>query len=674
MADLKEKILTSKGEIVPDIIFINAGIINVFTGELEIGDIAVKGDTIVGIGKYNIKNLAEDLTELNTDELKQETSSKIAVKPEIIDCKGKFISPGFIDGHIHIESSMLTPKEFAKVIIQHGTTSVITDPHEIVNVAGKAGLNYMLKESENLSVDIYVMLPSCVPATELDESGAVMGVCELKEFIEHKRVLGLAEVMDFHGIMKGEKHLLDKINLAIVHNKIVDGHAPGLKGKEVNAYVTAGITSDHECSTAMEAIEKLRRGLWIMIREGTAARNMEALKPLLKTPYCHRCMLVTDDKHPGDLLYEGHMDALIKKAIKLGANPLTAITMATLNPATYFGLKNRGAVAPGYKADLVILKDLVSFKIETVYKDGQIAYQTGKEGTDSEGIAGSEGLEENIGTIAESDITDKVINRINHISNENMQVNAAKSIEENFYEGSYEKSEENEEENIEKNTGNRPEAIFKSFHMPVLQPEDFYFKESGSYMRVMELVSGELLTKEAIYPVNENIDSRVMSKEFIKEDIIKLAVVERHHSTGLIGLGLLKGYGLFEGAVASSVSHDSHNLMVAGCNEEDMAEAANHVAKMQGGLCIVRQKQIMCELPLPVGGLMSEESAAYVDELLKNLKVTAKSIGISEKIDPFMTLAFLSLSVIPELRLTAKGVLNVRMGQFVKTFFDKNNI
>ncbi len=620
MADLKENILAASGEIRPDIILTNAGIVNVFTGELEIGDVAIKNDTIVGIGKYcNSKKVINNV-DLNQGGTVDE--DKTISPTKVIDCKGKFICPGFIDGHIHIESSMLTPREFAKTILTHGTTAVITDPHEITNVAGSKGLSFMLNESEDLPVDVYVMLPSCVPATKSDESGAIMRAEELREFIDQRRVLGLAEVMDFYGVIQGEEKLLQKLNLTKEYGKIMDGHAPGIKGGEINAYVTAGITSDHECSTIEEALEKLRRGLFVMIREGTAAKNMEALKLLLQPPYCHRCMLVTDDKHPGDLLYGGHMDALIKRAIQLGANPVTAIIMATFNPASYFGLKNRGAVAPGYKADVVILKDLVSFKIDRVYKDGKLVFHDGeKEGKHTK-------------------------NRVNYHNHVEVEHNSTAA-------------------------GNKPDCIFKSMQVRNLMPEDFYFKESGSFMRVMELVSGELLTKERIFSTIPEMDYKKMSKELGQEDIIKLAVIERHGKSGNIGLGLLKGYGLFEGAVASSVAHDSHNLIVAGCDEEDMAVAANHIVKMQGGLCIVKNKEIICELPLPVGGLMSEDSACNVDKLLSNLKTTGKNQGIREGIDPFMTLAFLSLSVIPELRLTTKGVLDVRNQQFVRTFFDE---
>lgn len=628
MTDLNEKIATAYGEVLPDIIFFNASFINVFTNELETGDIAVKGDTIVGIGNYYS-------SESNT--YSRGESNKEKDHPKIIDCKGKIITPGFIDGHIHIESSMLTPKEFAKAVLRHGTTAVITDPHEITNVAGKDGLRYMLDEAEDILMDIYVMLPSCVPAMKLDESGAVIEAEDLKDFISYNKVLGLAEVMDFYGAIKGEEGLIKKIELTLEHKKIVDGHAPGISGTEVNAYVTAGITSDHECSTALEAMEKIRRGLWIMIREGTAAKNMEALKTLLAPPYSNRCMLVTDDKHPGELLYEGHMDALIKRAIALGANPYIAIAMATINPATYFGLKNRGAIAPGYKADLVILNDFEEFIVEKVYKDGVLVFDK----------------QENILNYRKTNIEEKDNNkeqRNNHIENEK---DFNTSIESACI-----------------SNPNQHKRIFKSFHLQTLKPEDFYFQESGNNIRVLELISGQILTKEIIYPVKKDIDYKKMSEELIREDIVKLAVVERHHNTGHIGLGFLKGYGLKEGAVASSISHDSHNLMVAGCKEEDMAIAANHVASMQGGICIVKDKQVICELPLPVGGLMSDKDAASVDKLLKEIKVVGKSLGIREGIDPLMTLAFLSLSVIPELRVTTKGLLDVRSQKFISTFFD----
>jgi adenine deaminase len=650
----QKRILAAAGKIPSDLIFHGGGIVNVFTGEIEYGDLAVYDGIIAGIGNY-------------ADLVKGDWHTKV------IDCTGRIICPGFMDGHIHIESSMLSPAEFAAAVIPHGTTAVITDPHEIVNVAGLAGLDYMLEASKGLPIDVFIMLPSCVPATSLDESGAVLKARDLAAYMEHNRVLGLAELMDFYGTAAAREDIVDKITLTQKYKKVIDGHAPGLSSYELNAYAAAGVTSDHECSDQAEALEKLRRGQWIMIREGTAAQNMEALMPLLKKPYSSRCMLVTDDKHPGDLLKQGHIDYLIKKAVKNGADPITAIQMATINTAAYFGLLGRGAAAPGYMADLVILKDLESLTVEAVYKNGKLAVGEG--------------------TYAKSEVDKLYQNQIG------IEVNA-KTVN---------KPGEKYDWNISNHDGSisssSQSGVFHSFHVKELMAEDFYSKESGNYARVIELIPGELLTKEVILPYTEEgfqtrtfekaeqsaeseniekaeepgkseferagqvIKAEALNQIGVYKDIIKLAVIERHHNTGHIGLGYLKGYGLKSGAIASSVSHDSHNLIVAGTNEEDMCLAANQVSKNQGGLAIALEGKIIGELALPIAGLMCGDSAEQVDISLTELKNTARKLGINEGIDPFMTLAFLSLPVIPELRLTTKGLADVRTQKIVKTRF-----
>lgn len=595
----QKRILAAAGKIPPDLILHGGGILNVFTGEIEYRDLAVYDGMIAGIGHY------ADLV-------------KVDWYTKMIDCTGHIICPGFMDGHIHIESSMLSPAEFAAAVIPHGTTAVITDPHEIVNVAGLAGLDYMLQASEGLPVDVFVMLPSCVPATSLDESGAVLMARDLAAYMEHDRVLGLAELMDFYGTAAAREDIVDKIMLTQKFKKVIDGHAPGLSSYGLNAYVAAGVSSDHECSDQEEALEKLRRGQWIMIREGTAAKNMMALMPLFKKPYSSRCMLVTDDKHPGDLLKQGHIDYLIKKAVKNGADPITAIQMATINTAAYFGLTGRGAVAPGYIADFVILKDLESITVEAVYKRGKLA--AGKEIFDK----------------SEADKADQ----------SPISVKPGKTYD------------WNNGKRDELLGSNNQSGVFHSFHLKELTAEDFYCNESGNTVRIIELVPGELLTKEVILPCIESY-----------KDIVKLAVIERHHNTGHIGLGYLKGYGLKSGAIASSVAHDSHNLIVAGTNEGDMCLAANQVSRNQGGLAIALEGKIIGELALPIAGLMSGDSAEQVDISLTNLKHIAGRLGIKEGIDPFMTLAFLSLPVIPELRLTTKGLADVKTQKIVKTWF-----
>lgn len=568
---LKARIMAALGGKKAELVLKGARVVNVFTGELEEADVAVEDGYIVGIGSYEGEK-EEDLS-------------------------GKIICPGFIDGHIHLESSMVRPAEFERAVLPHGTTAVIADPHEIANVAGTEGIDYMLWETEDLTLDVFFMLPSCVPAARLEESGALLEAADLRPYYENPRVLGLAEMMNAPGVTGAEPEILDKLRDPLIRRKRIDGHAPGLSGRQLNAYCTAGVASDHECSRAEEAMEKLRRGQWIMIREGTAAKNLEGLLPLCQSPYSRRCMFVTDDKHPGDLQRKGHIDGIIRRAIRLGADPVTAIQMVTLHPAQYFGLEENGAVAPGFLADLVVLSDLEQINVERVYKRGVLAAEKGR------------------------CIPDKPVR--------------------------YEPDDSSFK------------RVYHSFHMDPVCGEDLRLEPEGKNRRVIELTPNELLTGERIAPWVQlpGLAPGVNPQE----DIVKLAVLERHKGTGHKGIGFLGGYGLREGAVATSVAHDSHNLIVAGVNDNDMALAAEAVRRAEGGIAVVKDGALLGLLPLPIGGLMNPMAAEAVDEKLEELKRLAAGLGVRQGIDPFMTLAFVSLPVIPKLRLNTCGLIDAQM-------------
>ncbi len=587
--ELKELIAAARGVEKSDLVLKNAEILNVFTGELEKGDVAIRNGYIAGIGSY------EGLEE--------------------IDLSGKIICPGLIDGHIHIESSMVSPSEFAKAVLPHGTTAVITDPHEIANVAGAEGLSYMLESSRDLPLEIFFMLPSCVPATPLDEAGAELDAASLNSFYANQRVLGLAELMNSYGTVRNDKEIISKILGAQDHGRIIDGHAPGLTGNDLNAYVAAGVESDHECSNAEEAIEKLKRGQWIMIREGTAAKNLNALLPLFDDEYCGRCMLVTDDKHPGELLELGHIDYIVRKAIKAGKKPANAIKMASFNAASYFGLKKRGAVAPGYRADLIVVSDLEEFEIEKVFKKGKLVAEDGHMVIDVPGF-------------------------------------------------------ENKESTYPR--------VYHSFKLDELKPESFAIRGEGQFKRVIEMVRGELLTNELIVPANMDryrecaVEGHILPSPGVEldKDIIKIAVIERHRGTGHVGVGFTTGYGIKYGAIASSVAHDSHNLIVAGTNDTDMATAANAVRENEGGLAIAVDGRILSTLTLPLGGIMCDREASYVEDKLIEMKAQARLLGVPDGIDPFMTLAFVALPVIPKLRILTEGMADVATQSYVPALFD----
>lgn len=575
--ELKRRISAGRGDALADLVLKNARIVNVFTDEIDTADIAISGNSIVGVGTYHGR--------------------------KEVDLHGKYVCPGLIDGHIHIESSMLCGPAFEQAVLPHGTTAVVTDPHEISNVAGLEGLDFMLETTKNLTLSVYFMLPSCVPATDLDESGAVLNAEQLRPYYGDPRVLGLAELMNAYGTVRCDPKILQKIRDCTEAGKIVDGHAPLLSDKDLNAYIAAGVQSDHECSNIEEAMEKLRRGQYIMIREGTAAKNMEALMPLFREPYCSRCMLVTDDKHPGDLLQGGHIDYIIRKAIAAGVDPVVAVRMGTLVPCQYFGLAHSGAVAPGYTADLIVLSDLEKFTVEQVYKKGKLVAQQGR-----------------------------------------MLHPAALTVDKARF-----------------------ARVFDSFNMDEITPEQLQLKQTGTRQRVICLTPHALLTTEKIVPFCQHPGTAPGVD--VAQKIVKLAVFERHHRSGHVGLGFLGNYGLQCGAVASSIAHDSHNLIVAGTNDADMVLAGNTVRKNKGGLAFALNGQVVGELPLPVAGLMSTESAESVEEKLQALKAALKAHGISEDIDAFMTLAFVSLPVIPKLRLNTYGIVDVDAQRIVPAVF-----
>ncbi|MGN0793489.1 MAG: adenine deaminase [Aristaeellaceae bacterium] len=538
-----------------DLVLKNADYINVFTGEICHGDIAVANGLVVGM---------DASYEGNTE----------------VDVSGRIVAPGFIDAHIHLESSLVSPASFARAVVPHGTTTVITDPHEIANVCGTGGIDYMTTATEGLPLDVHFMLPSCVPATPREESGAALSWRDINAYFDHPRVLGLAEMMNYPGILTGDRQTIEKIVVSQAHHKKIDGHAPGLSGKALNAYMSAGVYSDHECDTLENALEKLRKGQFVMIREGTAAQNLEALMPLLTPRYAHRCMFATDDKHPGDLLEKGHIDYIVRKAIRLGANPIIAIMAASHYAARYFLLNNKGAISPGYLADFVVLDSLENVNVEMVFKRGRLVYD-GKEVF----------MEE---PQVDPDILDGVTDTV---------------------------------------------------HMPPLTADRLALGDAP----LIGLVAGQIVT--------ENL-GRAQGVDPTR-DIVKMTVCERHHGTGHVASCYVRGYGLRRGAVATSVAHDSHNLIACGVNDADIVCAVNRLRELGGGMVVVEEGTVIAELALPIAGLITDRPLAEVNTALERCKAAAVERGTQPGIDPFMTMSFASLPVIPTLRLTTRGVIDV---------------
>ncbi len=545
-----------------DLLLRNARLVNVLSGDVQRSDVGIHQGRFVGPGVYRARRT--------------------------LDLKGQYLAPGFIDGHCHLESTMLTPREFARAVLPHGTTAVVADPHEIANVLGLEGIRYMKEATRGVPFRFHFMLPSCVPATHLETAGASLSADDLALLAKEPWVLGLAEVMNFPGAINGDPGVLAKVNR--FQGRVMDGHAPGLSGQALNAYISCGIRSDHECTTLKEAREKLDRGMWIMIREGSTARNLQDLLPLVNERTARRCMLVTDDRTPEELEEEGHLDAVLSRAMVLGLDPMTAIRMVTLNPAEYFGLTDLGAVAPGYWADGVILSRLKPLRVEMVLLGGQPVWEKGR------GVKGVQG-----GPVS---------------------------------------------------------AAPPSFRMAELSPGCLRVEARGGRIRVMELIPGQILTRQRL------VKPSVRNGEVVSHpgrDLLKMAVVERHRATGNVGLGFVRGFGLKRGALASSVAHDSHNIVAVGVEDGDLLAAVRAVAGMQGGLVVVDQGRVMERLPLPIAGLISPWSLERVAGRHRALRKAASRLGCRVK-DPFMALSFLALPVIPDLKLTDLGLVDV--GEF----------
>ena len=567
--NLKTIITSARGDAPADLLLTNAKIINVFSGRIIAGSIAVKDGYIVGFD-------GRDAT-------------------EALDLGGRYVAPGFIDSHVHIESSMACITEFARAVVACGTTTVVADPHEIANVLGTAGIEYMLQSADGQPMDCLFALPSCVPATDMETAGARLGAADLDPFFDHPRIVALAEMMNYPGVIFTDTDVLAKLESARSRRRAMDGHAPGVTGRQLAAYAAAGIASDHECTSAEEALEKLELGMHIMVREGTCARNLETLFPVIRATTWRRMMWCTDDRHPHDLLAQGHIDDVIRTAVDKGLDPVRAICMGTLNPADYFGIRDAGAIAPGRKANLVIFSDLADIRAEEVFHMGRRVARDGR-------------LDPHVPRPA-------------------------------------------------------PVAVPPAMH---LDPHtlDFSIPAQGQRMRVIRAIPDQVITRCDTMDVQQRNGLAVADAD---GDLVKLAVVDRYTGNARTGLGFVTGLGLRRGAIASSVAHDSHNIIVAGLDDADMRAAVTAVAKMNGGLVVVRDGTSMASLPLPVAGLMSDQPVETVRDQLDTVIAAARQLG-AQLADPFMTLGFLALPVIPDLKLTDQGLVDVRRFAVVPLF------
>ena len=566
----QEKVISvARGIEKAELVVKNANVVNVFSEEIHKADIAIEDGIIAGIGE-NYQGYKE------------------------INAEGAFVTPSFIDGHVHLESAMVLPKEFAKTVLPAGTTTAIIDPHEISNVFGLHGISFMHEAVKNLPLDIYTMLPSCVPATPFETSGFDLNSYDLSLLIDKPWVLGIAEMMNFPGVLNLDKNVMAKLELAKNKDKRIDGHAPFLSNKDLCAYIASGVKSDHECTNPQEAIEKLRLGMYLMIREGTAAKDLDALIPVLKECNTRKCLFVTDDRHPSDL--KEHINGMVRRCVEAGVNPIKAIQCASLNTAEYFGLKQLGAIAPGYKADLLILPDLKSFKPDYVLKNGKIIVENGN-----------------------------LISKLEEFETPSMR---------------------------------------GSVNVKWIEERDFRIETISELARVIKVIPHQLVTKSVVSKIRIENGNAVSN---IETDTLKICVIERHRATGNIGKGFVQGFNLKSGAIASTVAHDSHNMIVVGTNDYDMYVAAVELVKSQGGKVVVNNGEVISKLPLPIAGLMSDKDFNFVLEKCAELNQAAHSIGCTIE-DPFMTLGFMSLPVIPELKITDKGVFDTNKFDFIDIF------
>ena len=569
---LEDTIAVARGERPADLLLRGGRVVNTLAGEVMEADVAIYDGRVVGLA----------------------TGDEVYEAHEVVVLNGAYVCPGFIDAHVHLESSMVHPAEFARAVVPRGTTAVIADPHEIANVLGLYGIRYMMESSMGLPLDVYVMASPCVPATHMETSGATLSARDLALLLHDERVLGVAEMMNYPGVLFCDPEVMAKI--VVAGDRPIDGHAPMLSGKDLNAYVVAGIGSEHECTTVDEAREKLRLGMRIFIREGTTARNLEALLPLVTPLNARRCSFCDDDRHPADLLNEGHMDFIVRKAIRLGCPPLTAIQMTTINPAEYFHLHHHGAVAPDFVADLVVFDDLQAPQARQVYKAGRLVAENGVLLPDA---------------LAEA----------------------------------------------------RRIPIRSSINVDWLSV-DFQVPAQGDVIKVIGMVPDQIVTRKLVEPARIE-DGLVVAD--VERDILKMAVVERHMASGNVGLGFVKGVGLKRGAMASSVAHDSHNIVVIGANDKDMMTACIEIVRMRGGQVVVADDEVLARLPLPIAGLMSEEPLEKVREGNEALAKAAADLGCRLR-DPMMAMAFLALPVIPTLKLTDKGLVDVEKFALVSLF------
>lgn len=567
--ELKKLILTASGARKADTVIKNCKVVNVFSGKIIEGDIALCGDQIAGVGEY------EGEVE--------------------IDAEGRYAAPGFIDSHIHIESSYLSPEELGMLLVPHGGTTIIADPHEIVNVLGVPGLDYMMKAAENTKLDIKYMLPSCVPATPFEHAGAVIDAEDMEDPILRDNILGLGEFMNFPGVVNADDATLDKLMVAKDAGKLIDGHSPGITGKALNAYCAARIRADHECDTIQDFEERLDNGMYVMLRQGSACKNLKSLLPAVTPENSRRVIFCSDDRQPKTILEEGHLDNHLRLCVEEGMDPIIAIRMATLNAAECFGLDDRGAIAPGYRADIVLLDDLKDFKADKVWVAGELTADQGKY----------------LPEVIKEDIT----------------------------------------------------PVMGSVHLKDFSAEKFKMNLKGNRVHTIEIQPGGVVTKKSVDEI------QVKNGEFVfdpGQDIVKVAVVERHQLTGNVACGFLKGYGIKEGAVALSVAHDSHNIIVVGVSDEEMAFAVEALKEQSGGVVLVKDGKVIERMPMPIAGLMSDQSAEWVDAKLTALHEKAYEVlGVNDDVEPVMTLCFMSLAVIPELKLTDEGLFDVTKFAFI---------